>query len=218
MSARPTKASKSIPTQRKNGENKTETKSNNAILPYVIIVINKGDEAESVTAKPFTGNGERFNMNYKRLAVEDRDAIIRILNTTIQSLKHDTDERNETHDIRNLFAKSRYGADTGSRSRSQKQVLRLILQIGQSSLHLSLEYTSGRLTDASVTGKPYAGDKGCLIMKYKRSANEGRDYLTNILEITILIAKHNADMACQQELEEREQLLPDKNNSTEIAS
>lgn len=57
------------------------------------------------------------------------------------------DERNETHDIRNLFAKSRYGADTGSRSRSQKQVLRLILQIGQSSLHLSLEYTSGRLTD-----------------------------------------------------------------------
>lgn len=29
-------------------------------------------------------------------------------------------------------------------------------------------------------------------MKYKRSANEGRDYLTNILEITILIAKHNA--------------------------
>lgn len=149
-------------------------------------------------------------------------------------------------------------------------------------MYVSLNF----IQTASVTGKPYAGDKGCLIMKYKRSANEGRDYLTNILEITILIAKHNAgkikvtisnfiltndkvckeisylllpklsfikidiylflclfvfcflkrhdeahntihtnlhdvdllDMACQQELEEREQLLPDKNNSTELAS
>lgn len=57
------------------------------------------------------------------------------------------DETNETHDTTNLLAQSRSGADTTSRSRSQKQVLKLILQIGQSSLHLCLEYTSGRLTD-----------------------------------------------------------------------
>lgn len=45
---------------------------------------------------------------------------------------------------------------------------------------------------ASVTGKPYAEDKGHLIMSYRRSKEEDRVYLTNILEITILVAKHNA--------------------------
>lgn len=44
---------------------------------------------------------------------------------------------------------------------------------------------------ASVTGKPNAGDKGRLLMNYRGSAEKNRAYLTNILEIAILFAKHN---------------------------
>lgn len=198
------KAPERIPEHSENGVNMTyRTRSNNAICPFVIVVIDndlRGSEEASVTAKPYTGN-ER--LEYKRLANEDRGFVMKILETTIQFLKHYTDETNETHDITNLLAQSRSGADTKSRSRSQKQVLKLILQIGQSSLHLSLEYTSGRLTDASVTGKRDAGDTGRLIMNYRRSTKGCMVYLTNILEITILVAKHNADMACQQKLFKR---------------
>lgn len=45
---------------------------------------------------------------------------------------------------------------------------------------------------ASVTGKRDAGDTGRLIMNYRRSTKGCMVYLTNILEITILVAKHNA--------------------------
>lgn len=233
-----------IPTHSINVESKTETRSNNSIRLFLIVVTDNdltGGEAASETAKPYNENEGRFNMNYKSLAEEDRDYIIRILKTTIQSLKHmryNTKAKNETHDITNRLAQNRPMADMKSRPRSQKQVLKLILKIGQSSLHLHLEYTSGRLTDASVTRNPYAGNKGRLIINYKRSAEQDLVYLTAILKIAILFAEHNADMikpkigthdsnhtnsheeddvdllnmACQQELEERQQLLPDKSN------
>lgn len=45
---------------------------------------------------------------------------------------------------------------------------------------------------ASVTRKPYAGNKGRLIINYKRSTEQDLVYLTDILKIAILFAKHNA--------------------------
>lgn len=45
---------------------------------------------------------------------------------------------------------------------------------------------------ASVTGNPYAGNKGRLIINYKRSAEQDLVYLTAILKIAILFAEHNA--------------------------